>query len=146
MLRPLSIVLLLLSGLSFGCNREPYSEPLVHTDVDTTPMNKEKVKQLIWDLEGEINNGGFHQFFFNSAGDETEATITALESIGAAHTVRIVREAAAKFPGGMPLANREERQAQLDVVAPETDEFDDLDAAFLEYKDDLQALVDAHQR
>src|SRR4051812_7921032 len=66
-----------------------------------------EVRQLVTELEAEVNNGGFDQFFFNSAGDQTARTIGALEFIGAKHTAAIVRAAAAKFPGGMPPADRE---------------------------------------
>jgi len=42
----------------------------------------ERVFILIWDLEAEVNNGGFNQFFFNSAGDRASATPAALRAIG----------------------------------------------------------------
>jgi hypothetical protein len=103
------------------------------------------VRELIRELEAELNNGGFDQFFFNSAGDRTAETIAALEAIGASHTAGIVRKAAARFPGGMPPADRDERQALLsDSVSPDSDAFEDEDAAFLEYRDDLEALAAAY--
>lgn len=34
-------------------------------------MEAKVVKALIDELEAKINNGGFDQFFFNSAGDHT---------------------------------------------------------------------------
>ena len=33
-------------------------------------MDRDEVARLVELLEGEINNGGFHQFFYNSTGDE----------------------------------------------------------------------------
>ena len=45
-------------------------------------MQGQEVTSLIEDLEAEINNGGFHQYFYNSAGDNTAETIQALETIG----------------------------------------------------------------
>jgi hypothetical protein len=46
-------------------------------------MDTQQVVTLIEALEGEINNGGFHQFFYNNAGDDTVEIIKALETIGA---------------------------------------------------------------
>ena len=46
-------------------------------------MNRSAVSTLIEALEAEVNNGGFDQYFYNSAGDNTAETIQALETIGA---------------------------------------------------------------
>ena len=73
-------------------------------------MDREEVARLVELLEGEINNGGFHQFFYNSTGDETFAMIRALKKIGALKTADIVARAAAKFPRGMPPKERVKRQ------------------------------------
>jgi hypothetical protein len=103
------------------------------------------VRELVRDLEAEINNGGFDQFFFNSAGDKTAETIAALDAIGASHTAKIVRKAAGRFPGGMPPTDRDERQDLLGAsVSPESDAFEEEDAAFLEYRDDLESLAAAY--
>ena len=42
-------------------------------------MSPDVVTELIQALEGEVNNGGFDQFFYNSAGDNTADTILALK-------------------------------------------------------------------
>ena len=107
-------------------------------------MTHEDVERLVGWLEAEVNNGGFDQFFFNSAGDEAAATIEALEAIGAFSTAAIVRRACARFPGGMPPADRDERQARLEEVSPDTDAFEAEDEQFYAYEDDLSALVAAH--
>ncbi len=107
-------------------------------------MNREVVEKLIDELEAEVNNGGFHQFFFNSAGDRTAETIHALNLIGATRTAAIVSQAAARFPGAMPLADRDERQGQLESISPDGDEFEDLDEAFLAYEDDLAILTGSY--
>lgn len=57
---------------------------------------------LVWELEAEVNNGGFHQFFFNSDGDRAVLTPAALRQIGAEHTASIVERANAMFPGAPP--------------------------------------------
>jgi hypothetical protein len=46
-------------------------------------MHHGLIEELVSNLEAEINNGGFDQYFFNSTGDRTAETIRALELIGA---------------------------------------------------------------
>jgi hypothetical protein len=111
-----------------------------------TDPSPDSVRSLVDDLEGDVNNGGFHQFFFNSAGDRTRQILEALKAIGALQTLAIVEKACAKFPGGMPPAEWFERQEVLLTIAPECDEFEMEDAEFYEYKDDLAALVEAYCR
>ena len=103
------------------------------------------IKELIDDLEAEINNGGFDQFFFNSAGDYTEETIQALIKIGANHTAHIVKKAASKFPDGMPPKDRNTRQELIEEVSPESDAFEEFDEEFLAYVDDLASLVSRYE-
>jgi hypothetical protein len=92
-------------------------------------------------LEREVNNGGFDQFFANSSGDTSLETITALGRIRAHHTADLVRRAIAVFPGGQPSPDRDTRQDQIEVVRPVAEElWDELDAAFYEYRDDLAQL------
>src|SRR5438105_814975 len=50
--------------------------------------------------------------------------------------------AAAKFPGGLPPEDRFARQRLLlERVSPDSDAFSEEDAAFLEHREDLEALV-----
>lgn len=108
-------------------------------------MKHDEVERLVGELETEVNNGGFDQFFFNSAGDDAAKTIEALEVIGAYKTATIVRRACAKFPGGMPPADRDARQGLLlDVVSPDSEAFEAEDEDFYVYEDDHSALVAAH--
>jgi hypothetical protein len=107
-------------------------------------MDKFKVRKLIDELEAEINNGGFDQFFFNSAGDNTAETIAALRAVGANHTAAIVAAAASKFPNGMAPTSRDLRQELLESVSPDSDAFGEQDQEFLAYKDNLSALVSAY--
>jgi hypothetical protein len=55
----------------------------------------EKTLYVIWWLEAEVNNGGFDQYFFNSAGDNARDVPPALERIGAPVTAALVRRTAA---------------------------------------------------
>src|ERR1700722_5493586 len=51
----------------------------------------ERVFLCIWDLEAEVDNGGFDQYYFNSAGDHALDTVRALETIGAKRTAELVK-------------------------------------------------------
>jgi hypothetical protein len=105
-------------------------------------MNREEVVRLIETLEGEVNNGGFDQFFYNSAGDETAEIIQALETVGALKVAEIVKRAAGKFPGGMPPRDRFPRQdLLLAKVSPNAGAFADVDQEFYAYPDDLSGLL-----
>jgi hypothetical protein len=104
-------------------------------------MDHKEIAKLIENLEAEVNNGGFDQFFYNSAGDDTEEVIRALDTIEAGAMSDIVKRAAAKFPGGMPPKDRFQRQEVLLQVSPESDAFDELDAEFYGYPDNLPGLL-----
>jgi len=104
-------------------------------------MSPDEVVDLIDALEGEVNNGGFHQYFYNSAGDNTAETIQALEIIGALKMANVVRRAAEKFPGAMPPKNRFERQDVLLESDPKAIAFRDLDEEFYDYPDNLTELL-----
>ena len=49
-------------------------------------------------LEREVNNGGFNQYFWNSSGDFAHETIASLNLIGASHTAKILQQAIDQFP------------------------------------------------
>ena len=55
----------------------------------------EQVFICVWSLEGEVNNGGLDQFYFNSSGDHAITTPDALESIGASRSCPIGETGAA---------------------------------------------------
>lgn len=53
-------------------------------DVDFETLNKfEKNILFIEMLEGEVNNGGFDQYFFNSSGEYAHETYKAMKEINA---------------------------------------------------------------
>jgi len=110
----------------------------------------ERVVFCLDQLEREVNNGGFAQFFENSSGDHAMDTIEALRVLGAPTMAALVAEAVSVFPQGWPATDREDRQRQLaalDTQARAT--LDRLDEAFFAYPENLAALerryVRAHQ-
>lgn len=100
----------------------------------------EQVFMLVWELEAEVNGGGFNQFFSNSAGDRAGAAAAALRAIGADRTAAIVDEATSMFPDGPP-ADRSAREEVLAELDPDVDLFESLDEAFSAYPDDLSGLL-----
>jgi hypothetical protein len=61
-------------------------------------------------LEGEVYNGGFDQFFWNSSGDYYHLAVEGLEELGASSSLGLVKEAAdAVFGNSEPPIDQEER-------------------------------------
>jgi len=107
----------------------------------------EKTVYCIWWLEAEVNNGGFHQFFFNTAGNFTVETVAALDTVGANNAKAILEQAAAVFAPGGPDTERYARQDQLEMLSEaEERRLNDLDARFYEYPDDLSKLLASYVR
>ena len=102
---------------------------------------EEKSFYFIFQLEREVNNGGFLQFFFNDSGDSANDTAAALREIGAEKTAKICDRALAPF-GGTVSNNRDERITMLNNTF--TDEiseiFSQCDKDFYKYADDLVDL------
>ncbi len=126
------------------CGWESLDNPHDVTELAENQLATDEVVDLIDALEREVNNGGFHQYFYNSAGDRTADTIQALEIIGAFAMANIVKRAAQKFPYGMPPRNRFERQEVLLErleTYPNAVAFRALDEEFYEYSDNLAELI-----
>ena len=107
----------------------------------------ERVFRAIWELEGQVNNGGFDQYFFNSSGDTAFAVVDALTAIGAGRTARIAVRANGVFPGATPPRDRHQRQALLNALGPQQKALlEDLDAEFFGYPDNLAELLHDYVR
>ena len=96
-------------------------------------------------LEGEVNNGGFSQYFYNSSGNNANRVAECMEAIGAIRTAEICRAAIAAFPKPLP-EDREEREEFLDEFLTEDVEeiLEECDSAFYDYEDDLEQLTYAY--
>lgn len=105
----------------------------------------EQTIHVIFRLEAEVNNGGFHQYYFNSAGDHALAAPAALLRIGARRAAALVREANEAFPEPGPSPQRETRIQQLEQL-PAEGRFEQLDDRFYQYPEDLQRLLAAFAR
>ena len=90
-------------------------------------------------LQQEVNNGGFAQFFYNSAGDFSNEIVEAFEKIGAAKTAAICKRALSVFPGPVP-TDRSMREKWLDDL--DCDEiWETCDDAFYDCEEDLAVLT-----
>ncbi|HEX3313631.1 MAG TPA: DMP19 family protein [Gemmataceae bacterium] len=103
----------------------------------------QKVFVCVWELEGEVNNGGFDQYYFNSSGDHALDATASLETIDAKHTANLVRQVNALFGEAGPSADRFARQKQLDALddAKRT-AMNQIDREFYKYKDKLGQLLE----
>lgn len=102
----------------------------------------EQVFRVVWELESEVNNGGFHQYFLNSTGDFAWFAPMALEAIGATYMAVIVRKACSIFPESEPQRDWTARQTDLLALDELADELlETLDQEFCSYPDDLTTLL-----
>jgi hypothetical protein len=97
---------------------------------------------FVENLEREVNNGGFNQFYFNSSGDFSQETVNALLEIGAEKTAEIIKKANSEFKNGIVTKDRTERQNELEQIEKKAKEnWNKCDSEFYEYKDDLIELL-----
>jgi hypothetical protein len=110
-------------------------------DAPDTLTECEKNIVYIEELEREVNNGGFNQYFFNSSGDFALETIGALKIIGSKTFLEIVQEAVDKFPGKIVPKDRGERQKLLANIDENIELWEELDNRFYEYEEDIYELM-----
>ena len=98
--------------------------------------DSEKIIYLVGELEEEVNNGGFSQFFFNSSGQNADKTIKALKEVGANKTAELLTSALSicKNSSATWKEDGEELTEQQD------EELNKLDEQFYKYEDDLLGL------
>jgi len=93
------------------------------------------------EFEREINNGGFSQYFFNTAGGYANNTIISLQLIGANKTASILQAAINQFPDNKIPLDHVDRQNAIELIADEAYKaWEELDQKFFLYEDDLNAL------
>jgi len=102
----------------------------------------EQVFVCIWALRGQVDNGGFHQYYFNGTGDLAMETVEALKHIGAKHTSDLLIKSNSYFENGVPPKNREIRIEQLSKLTEQSEtELEDLDDIMYLDKDGLDDLM-----
>lgn len=98
---------------------------------------------LVWCLDGEIHNGGFNQFFYNSLGNHWAELLDHLGVIGAVTSKRLLHQAISIFPDSAPAQDREERFKQFKRMDDAEVEalLSDLNKQFWAYDDNLAYKV-----
>lgn len=93
-------------------------------------------------LEGEVNNGGFDQFFFNSSGDYTYEILEAYKNIRAYKTSELISEAIKNFPI-LPVSSNtiKRRDVMQDLHSEISKIWDNLSDKFYEYEEDIMKLL-----
>lgn len=102
----------------------------------------QKVALFIGNLEREVNNGGFSQFYWNSSGEFAQETVVSLQEIGAVTTANIVQKANNEFPHGEVARSKEARIAIINGIEEKAETvWEQCDEEFYKYTDDLADLL-----
>lgn len=102
----------------------------------------EKTVFCIDGLLREMENGGFVQFFRQSAGNYTEDTLIALERIKARESYELLNKVQDYFPEGKVPTDEDERTEIFDSIESEfSDEITELDDCFYDSGENLVQLT-----
>ena len=106
----------------------------------------ERVLFSVWGAGGQIENGGFDQFFYNSSGDYAAEALDGFRAIGAVGKAVVIEQAFALFPGSALPRDRDERIGALNALIAKAGEdvFQRLDEAFYAIPEDVDALLAAY--
>ncbi len=102
----------------------------------------QKVFSAIWEVESEVNNGGFSQYFLNTSAESAPFVVEALETIGAPKTASICKRAiAVAFSNGMPKTPEEIRSVAENFPDEILAKLEALDPEFFAYPHNLTDLL-----
>jgi hypothetical protein len=101
--------------------------------------NGERIIYYVGELEGEINNGGFSQYFFNSSGQNAKEAINALKTINAEYTASLLEQALAIYKNGPTNDGRNDPEED-ELTEKQEEKLNELDDKFYEYNDNLSEL------
>ena len=102
----------------------------------------EQVFGGVWELEAEVNNGGFSQYFLNSSGRRAPLAPDALRAIGAPHFAEIAQAALAVMGSQVPWTDDDNRQEVVGHLGTHAEAaLDALDTKFYACPEDLSALL-----
>ena len=112
-------------------------------DKDFESLNQlEKNVLFVEMLEGQVNNGGFDQYFFNSSGEYAHETLNALEEIKAPQMAELLNQAIKVFPSlPIPKDTEQRRECMEGISESISETWDKLDDLFYKYPENLAGLV-----
>lgn len=91
----------------------------------------EKHVCAVEELDSEVRNGGFGQYYFNSSGDRWQEALAGLDAIGADARHRIMAQTIERYGDAPPSTDRDERSDQLARLLDEQeDPFEECDSAW----------------
>lgn len=103
---------------------------------------EQQVFSAIWELESQVNNGGFAQYFSSVDGYTANFAPSALRRIGAAKCADIVARALSIVSSDTLPEDQASRERLIDVVDRSTqDALESLDQEFFTYPDNLTELL-----
>ncbi|MFO0570326.1 MAG: DMP19 family protein [Polyangiaceae bacterium] len=108
-----------------------------------TLSEAEKLYYAVGLVDGDVYNGGFDQYFFNSSGSFYAYALRGLQFIGATQSAQLLAQAKHALFGDSPVpTDIAERRAYLRTLSLENPVLDSLDAQFWEDPDDLGSLME----
>jgi hypothetical protein len=111
------------------------------------PSKAEAAALRVLMLAAEVPNGGFRQFFLNSAGNEAPETVSALNRIAAPAHAHLLQQANAAFGSAGPATDMNARRKQVDALGePANGAWKKLDDAYYKTTEDLIALLREYVR
>jgi hypothetical protein len=100
----------------------------------------QQVFSAIWEMEGQVNNGGFSQFILNAESDLIQFAPEALRRIGAHACAQITQEAV-EIMGPRPWDKAEADELLAALDEDQSEKLDALSDEFFAYPDDLTELL-----
>ncbi len=94
----------------------------------TEPSKAQRQLTLIGGLQGQVGNGGFDQYFFNSTGDAALETREGIAAVGDTEALALIDCVFSAFPNSKPDPFRSLRNQQLSAIPEGT--FKPLDYVF----------------
>jgi hypothetical protein len=103
---------------------------------------------LTWVVEGEVNNGGFNQYYYNTDGQFASEAVDAFEYFGATQHAALMREAnAVRLAEARPMQKfKDEATLQAFSESYKHSKLGPLDERFLKLTEDLSRLRIARVR
>ena len=108
---------------------------------------EEKYFHDVDQLDREVNNGGFSQYFLNSAGRNAHETLEALKTIGAKKARMLLMDAVSLFPGKLVPKDDAQREKLVDWIEKENPRaLGKLDERYYKSAENMMLLLYRHSR